>query len=174
VDPALVKALYKAQQDLGFSDTDSKGLLLVPPRVANAYLQAKGRTSWRYICPNRHFRNHDGNKPEQFTSDKRGRCNVPGCGQPLVEELLDPATNIEVVCWSLSEARRAVEETGARHSPEELRRLLVIAYRWGFPTRRTPITLTPDQKTFLDYIEKVYPQYLDYFSKRARRARRNK
>jgi len=163
VDPALVKALMKVQNDLNLAaeEPDAKGLLLVPPHVADAYLKAKGWEEWRYVCPNRHLRNHDPNKPEQFSSDSPGNCRVRGCGRALVEEIRDPARNIEIACWFLGDVRKNFRDHVGTEPPPGF---LVIIYRWG------PLKSEPNdyQKAFAARVVKTREKYFDHFHKDAR------
>ncbi len=176
VDPALVKALIKVQTDFNFAarieEDDSRGLLLVPKRVALEYLEAHEREAWGYICMHRHFRNHDPNKPEEFTSDKHGTCKARGCNQRLIDELRDPETNLEIGCWYLGKARRILRIFKPDQTAEELRKLLVVAYRWGLPERGHKIQLTRDQRAFLHAVLNAYEKYKPNFERRARRAMR--
>jgi hypothetical protein len=174
VDPALVKALIMAQADLNYAALvpQARGMMLVPPDVAEAYLRVHGRDKWRYICVNRRFRNHDPTKPEQFTADEPGRCKAPGCGQPLVEELLDPATNIEVGCWYLGRLNASLR--AAWHGPVPPN-VLVAMYRW-VPIEEAPtfdprtFKATAEQAALLTAFTKAYDKYAPRFEKRARQA----
>jgi hypothetical protein len=189
VDPALVKALMMAQAQLNYAAAEgpesraaqSRGLMLVPADVANKYLEMNDRGPWRYICVNRHFRNHDPAKPEQFTADipKEGdtterhpRCKAPGCGQPLVEELLDPATNIEVACWYLGRLNASLSALARGPVPPQL---IVAFYRW-VPVEEAPtfdprrFNLSSEQRALLGAFDKAYKKYARQFDERARRA----
>lgn len=182
VDPAVVKALIKVHRDLNYAAMapEARGLMLVPPDVAQKYLDVHERETWRYVCLNRRFRNHDPAKPELYTAEvpadhktiERPRCKVPGCGQPLVEELIDPATNIEVACWYLGRLygplRVACREPVPAH-------ILVAAYRWvpveevsAFDPRQ--FNFTNEQKAFLAAFVTAYDKYARQFEKRARQA----
>ena len=163
VDPALVKALIKVQNDLNLAaeEPDAKGLLLVPPHVADAYLKAHGWEEWRYVCPNRHLRNHDPNKPEQFSSDSPGNCRVRGCGRRLVEEIRDPARNLEIGCWYLGGAQKDFQNRTGAQPPAQW---LVIVYRWA-PLKNEPKEY---QKAFAARVVKTRENYLSHFRKDAR------
>ncbi len=165
VDPLLVKALIKVQTDFNVAAEvqDSKGLLLVSPRVASAYLEAHGRKQWGYVCVNRHLPDHDPSKPEQFTSDTPGRCRAAGCNLVLIEELKDPATNIEVACWYLHQARLALQGSGSSATRQVPPHLLVIAYRWGLPERGEQVTLGEEQNAFLARLGSAYEAYRKEF-----------
>jgi len=175
VDPALVKALIKVQTDFGADAQvgDSQGLLLIPPRVADLYLEAHGRTDWGFTCVNRHFRNHDPNKPEQYTSAVERACRAPGCNAQLTEELKDPATNIEVGCWFLDQAQGPIRQRyeappDARVPPD----LLVVAYRWGLPEGRE-VGLSESQKAFVGRVLQATEKYRTPLTGRARQAAGN-
>jgi hypothetical protein len=169
VDPALVKALIKVQTNFapGAETNDgSRGLLLVPPRVAEKYREAHNRGPWGYICVHRHFRNHDPSKPEQFTSSEPGVCKAPGCDQPLIDELRDPETNIEVACWYLGQATRMLKD---EVRPEELLPTVLIAYRWGLP-KRGQSKPAAEHWAFAQIVLRQYATYKPSFDKRALRA----
>jgi hypothetical protein len=169
IDPALVKALIKVQTNFRFGATTedgSRGLLLVSPRVAEAYREAHGREAWGYICMHRHFRNHDPNKPEQFTSSEPGSCQAPGCKQLLIDELRDPETNLEVGCWFLSYAAWMLRD---KVKPGELEAAILVAYRWGLP-KPGSVELSPEQRTFIHSVLRERLRLIPYFDKRARRA----
>lgn len=190
VDPALVKALMMAQTQLNYAAVEAgqpperapRGLMLVPADVAGKYLEMNDRGPWRYICVNRRFHNHDPAKPEQFTADipkdgntaERPRCKAPGCGQPLVEELLDPATNIEVACWYLGRLNASLGAVFRGPVPADL---LVAVYRW-VPVADAPtfdprqFNLSGEQRALLGAFSKAYEKYSRQFEKRARRAER--
>jgi len=177
IDPALVKALVKVQTDSAFNAitesegaTTARGLLLVPNRVGDSYLAWHDRDKWRHICMHRRFPNHDPNKPEQFTSDDEGTpCKAPGCGRPLVHELIDPATNLEVGCWFLAQARATLRETEPQLTPSEVTTWSLVAFRYGLPERAGE--LTPQQKAFLAAVHAAYVKYSAAFDQRARRTR---
>jgi hypothetical protein len=175
IEPALVKALIMAQAQINYAAVvkrESRGLMLVPKDVADKYLEVHERGPWRYICPNRRFRNHDPAEPELFTSDEAGHCRAPGCGQPLVEELLDPATNIEVGCWYLGRLNAWLSALNRGPVPADL---LVAVYRWvpvedarTFDPRQ--LVLTDERKALLGTFARAYEKYSRQFEKRARRA----
>lgn len=175
VDAALVKALIKVQTDFNVAAEaqDSKGFLLVSPRVASAYLETHGRTQWGYVCVNRRVANHDPNKPEQFTSDTPGRCRAAGCTLVLIEELKDPATNIEVACWYLGQARDPIRRR-ERLLPNARvpAHLLVVAYRWGLPESRE-LGLSESQKAFVGRVLQAAETYRKHLTRRARQAASN-
>jgi hypothetical protein len=177
IDPALVKALVKVQSDFGFSATTedegtitARGLMLVPNHVADSYLAWHGREKWGHICIHRHFPNHDPDKPEQFTSDKEGTCEAPGCGRPLVPELIDPETNLEVGCWFLSQFRETLRAAEPHKSPPELSIWSLIAFRFGVPEKTDELTL--EQRAFIVAVHNAYDKYRPSFEKRTRRTPR--
>ena len=177
IDPALVKALVKVQTDFAFSaitedegTITARGLMLVPNHVADSYLAWHGRDKWGYICMHRHFPNHDPTKPEQFTSDEEGACEAPGCGWPLVQELIDPETNLEVGCWFLSQFRETLREAEPDRNPGELTIWALVAFRYGVPQMTDE--LTPQQKGFLAAVRSTYLKYRPSFERRASQARR--
>ena len=178
VDPAVVKALIRAQAQLNYAAVapqEARGLMLVPKDVADKYLEMRERGPWRYVCPNRRYRNHDPAKPELFTADERGQyCKVPGCGQALVEELLDPPTNIEVACWYLGRLNVLLSTICRGPVPPGL---LVAVYRWvpvGEADAFDPYTFTPsdEQNALLGAFTRAYTTYAQQFEKRARRGER--
>lgn len=169
VDPALVKALIKVQTNFGpgaRTEDGSQGLLLVRPRVAEDYRVAHNRGPWGYICVHRRFRNHDPNKPEQYTSSDEGTCKAPGCGQPLINELRDPETNMEVACWFLGEAMRMLRD---EVKPKDLVPTALIAYRYGLPERGKD-SPSYKQLVFAEIVRREYIKYRPSFQRRARRA----
>jgi len=177
VDPALVKALVDVQSEFSFNafiedegTITARGLMLVPNHVADSYLAWHGRDTWRHICMHRHFPNHDPSKPEQFTSDEEGTCEAPGCGWPLVHELIDPETNLEVGCWFLARFRETLREAEPDRNAGELTMWTLVAFRFGVPEKTDE--LTPEQKAFLANVRKAYLKYQPSFERRARRARR--
>lgn len=180
VDPALLKAIVEVQTravqrgQIRIGEGDSRWGL-ISRRIANIYLEAHGRREWGYVCPSRRFANHDPDQPEQFTSTaeeyknnrKKQVCRTPGCGQPLVEELQELRTNLDVVAWFLAEAKRSITtQDEAQHrsrSPRELRALMILAYGWGLPARLDLRGLPDEQLRYVQQVEAAYAQLRPQF-----------
>jgi len=188
IDPALLKAVAEVQmrsvrRGKNKPDENKSRWGLIPNRVGDLYLAEHGKHEWCYVCPNRHFPNHDPNTPEQFTSTPtefendapKRTCRARGCGQPLVYELDELRTNLEVVAWFLDAVRRYINQEDNTHDrsrpPAELRRLMVFSYRWELPTQLDRVELSNEQRRYLQQVEQAYAAFQPQFDKRAKRDR---
>jgi len=171
LDPALVKALIRVQAGFPPEANEGRhGLMLVSERKIEAYRAAVLRRPWGYICLHRHFRNHDPNKPEQFTSnDPRRTCQAPGCGQPLPHEPLDFEINLDIGCWTLRTMQDLLQRADPGLSPNELERRMLVAYRYGLP--EGAFTITTEQERFVTEVIRREIEYRPTFERLARRTR---
>jgi hypothetical protein len=181
VDPALLKAVVEVQMlnarrgEVKIGEGESRWGL-IPRRIGDFYLEEHGRHEWLYVCPSRRFPNHDPSKPEEFTctpaeydSDKSKRtCRARGCGQPLVSEVDEFRTNLDVVAWFLVEVEHIIKSRDPSVGPRDLRVLVVVAYRWGLPARSQSIQLNTEQSNYVRAVEHAYALYRPQFEKRAK------
>jgi hypothetical protein len=165
LDPALVKALMLVQGRYAPSDNETRvGLMRVRDGAVERYRATLLDRPWGYVCPNRHFPNHD---PDTPASDKQLNCEAPGCGRLMVREPLDLAINLDIACWWLSEIETVLKARDPDLPISELERRTLIAYRYGLPSGA--FTTTAEQDRFLADVSRLQARYRPEFERLAER-----